>query len=56
MSDGIISAIRSIYALVFPKRGAYIHDHGQFPNSFLLLVKSTKSIGSLRQWQSRGFR
>ena len=34
MSDGIIPAVYSIYALVFPKRGAYIHDHGQFSDLF----------------------
>ena len=34
MSDGIIITIYSTYALVFPKRGANIHDHGQFPNIF----------------------
>ena len=38
MSGGIIFAIYSTYTLVFPKRGAYIHDHGQFP-MFLYLLR-----------------
>ena len=42
MFDGIIFAICSTYALVFPKRGAYIHDHGQFPNFFFLHCKINK--------------
>jgi hypothetical protein len=42
MSDGVIFAIYSAYALVFPKRGAYIHDHGQFPNYFFSHCKINK--------------